>query len=207
MLQNYIYREIAEVQINKGATFHLHDVQCSNGPPLKSSMEDVSVQLAFYTKGHKPLMADLMSVLVATFPFCVRNKSLSSKGAWKKHLPVPGHWLWNSHRRTKKLTALFQVCTISGGILAISFKTHYMHNAGKCQGIFGGGKNIFLYLSKPLFDWQCWMRMRARLGMGREQARYFPTSDPSYFFLCSANLAEWELLQSIPTCLQEAKQG
>lgn len=52
---------------------------CSDGPPLKSSMENVSVLLAFYTKGHKPLMADLMAVLVATFPFCVRNKSLHQK--------------------------------------------------------------------------------------------------------------------------------
>lgn len=57
MLQNHIYSKIAEEQMNKGVTFWPHGVQCSNEPPLKSSVENVSVLLAFYTKGHKPLAA------------------------------------------------------------------------------------------------------------------------------------------------------
>lgn len=62
--------------------------------------------------------------LLPLFPF--KKQITSSKGAWKKHLPVPGHWLRNSHRRAMKTWAH---CTVSSthnlrGILAISLKTH-----------------------------------------------------------------------------------
>lgn len=131
--------------MNKGVTFQPHNVQCSNRPPLKSSMENVSVLLAFYTKRHKPLMADLMSVLVATFPFCIRNKSLHQKEHGKSiclsqdtDCKIPTEEQWKP-----ELTALFQVHTILGGSWQSPLKRIICIMQGSARGFFRGTKTYF----------------------------------------------------------------
>lgn len=101
------------------------------------------------------------------FSFLHKKQVTSSKGAWKKHLPVPGHWLQNSHRRTMKTWAvsknkkqnkkrnnttwkqnqknpeLFQVHTILGGSWQSPLKHIICIMQGSARGFLRGTKTSF----------------------------------------------------------------
>lgn len=76
----------------------------------------------------------------------LRKKQItSSKGAWKKHLPVPGHWLWNFHRRTMKT---WGHCTVSsthnlGGSWKLPLKHIICIMQGSARGFLRGTKTFF----------------------------------------------------------------
>lgn len=156
MLQNHIYSKTAEIQMNKGVAFWPHDVQCSDGPSLKSSMENVSVLLAFYTKGHKPLMADLMSVLVATFPFCVRNKSLHQRSMEKASACPRTLTAKFPQKNNENLRSLhcFKYTQSWGGSWQFPLKHIICIMQGSARGFLRGTETCF-YTCPNHSDWQC----------------------------------------------------
>lgn len=98
----------------------------------------------FTQKDTNPSWLSWCQCLLPLFP--LRKKQItSSKGAWKKHLPVPGHWLQNSHRRTMRT---WGHCTVSsthnpGGSWQFPLKHIICIMQGSARGFLKGTRTFF----------------------------------------------------------------
>lgn len=214
MLLNRFYSKIAKVQLNKGVTLWPNEcaVQSSNGPPFKNSMKNTSVLSAFNTKGQKCLMADLMSVVYTCCHFFpLRKRQITSlRGAWKKHRPVPGHWLWNSHRRTMKTWGHRTISSTHNlvGSLQFPLKNIISIMQGSARVFWRAGSalifhtcpNHCLISSVSKGESKVWHRQRTRQVLHYIRSTLFLP----VFSKCSRMT---QFLQWIPTCLQEERHG